>query len=307
MTSVSNTDTLAFFERRGDSPLETATTEREATRRGLGVSDCVLRVEGLSVSFSNDRPRPDDLRGGVLDGVDFALRPGRLTALIGPNGAGKSTLLRAILGLLPRGCADGRVAVAGNDRLHARRRSIAYVPQRETVDWDFPICVREVVETGLLDGSGSRGVPTWLPRWLRRPSAADRERARTALDRVGLSDKAEQPIGALSGGQQQRVFLARALVQDAPLYLMDEALSGVDAVSEQIAFDLLRELCAAGRSVVVVHHDLSTVRARFDDVLLLNRSLVAHGPIADCLRPEVLERAYGTLDRPVEAATAEPR
>ncbi|MEB3196657.1 MAG: metal ABC transporter ATP-binding protein [Candidatus Sericytochromatia bacterium] len=226
----------------------------------------------------------------VLEGVTLRLPLGRLVGVLGPNGAGKSTLLKAILGLLP--ISRGRVSVLGGTCQQAGHR-LAYVPQRNAVDWDFPATVLDVVLMGRYAHT-----PWWRPA-----SRADRQAAREALARVGLLDLADRRIGELSGGQQQRVFLARALAQEATLYLLDEPLAGVDVASEAVIMRELRAIRDAGGGVVVVHHDLHTAPAYFDHVVLLNRRLVASGPTAEVFVPDLLATTYGV---PVRAAASEP-
>ena len=216
----------------------------------------------------------------VLWTVDFTLPEGRLVAVVGPNGAGKSTMLKAIMGLVP--VAAGWVEVFGRP-VAEQRRLIAYVPQRGSVDWDFPTDALDVVTMGLYGRLG----------WFRRPGRAERELAMDALRRVGMADFAGRQISQLSGGQQQRVFLARALVQDARLYLMDEPFAGVDATTERAIAGLLRGLRDEGRTVVVVHHDLQTVPEYFDWVVLLNLRLVAAGPVAEVFTSANLQATYG--------------
>jgi manganese/zinc/iron transport system ATP- binding protein len=228
-------------------------------------------VEDLTVAY-HERP--------VLWDLDVAFGDGRLTAIVGPNGAGKSTLIRSILGLVRP--ASGRARVFGHP-VAQMRRMVAYVPQRGSVDWDFPASALDVVTMG---GYARLG-------WLRRPGRAERQRAMDALQTVGLGGFADRQIRQLSGGQQQRVFLARALVQDAQVYLMDEPFAGVDATTEDAILGLLRTLRDAGRAVVVVHHDLLTVRAYFDEVVILNVRVVAAGPIDTAFTAQNLARAYG--------------
>jgi len=216
----------------------------------------------------------------VLWDVDLCVPEERLVAVVGPNGAGKSTLLKAALGLVP--LSSGYVRVFGRSYAEERSR-VAYVPQRESVDWDFPASVFDVV---LMGRYGRRG-------WFRRPDAEDRAAATAALERVGMAEFAGRQISRLSGGQQQRTFLARALAQDADLYLMDEPFAGVDAVTERAIIALLRELRDRGRTVVCVHHDLQTVREYFDWVILLNMRLVASGPIDEAFSTERLQATYG--------------
>lgn len=218
-------------------------------------------------------------RRPVLWNVDFSIDAACLFGIVGPNGAGKSTLLRAALGLVP--LAGGYVRFLGRP-LDAVRRRIGYVPQRETVDWDFPVSVMDVVLMGTYARIG----------WLRRPGAAERRLARDCLARVGLSDLGDRQIGRLSGGQQQRVFVARALAQQADVYLLDEPMAGVDARSQEQIFRVLAGLRDEGKLVVVVHHDLRTVSEWFDAVALIDMRLVAAGPTAAVLTPENLQRTY---------------
>ncbi len=228
----------------------------------------------------------------VLWDVDVEIPAGRLVAIIGPNGAGKSTLLKAVLGLVPP--ASGHVRVFGRE-LRNQRSLVAYVPQRESVDWDFPISALEVVTMGRYGHLG----------WLRRPRKADRDAARAALEQVGMAAFADRQISQLSGGQQQRVFIARALVQDAALYLMDEPFAGVDAATEQAIVQLLRDIRAKGRTVVAVHHDLQSVPEYFDYVVMLNLRLVAAGETSTAFTRENLQKTYGgrltLLDEAAEA------
>jgi manganese/zinc/iron transport system ATP- binding protein len=218
-------------------------------------------------------------RRPVLWNVDLAIDQPCLFGIIGPNGAGKSTLLKAALGLVP--LVGGGVTFSGQP-LARMRSAIGYVPQRETVDWDFPVSVMDVVLMGTYARLG----------WFRRPKAAERALARACLDRVGLADVADRQIGRLSGGQQQRVFLARALAQDARIYLLDEPMAGVDARSQERIFEVLAALRAEGRLLVVVHHDLRTAAEWFDRVALVDMRLVAAGPTAAVLTPENIRRTY---------------
>jgi manganese/zinc/iron transport system ATP- binding protein len=216
----------------------------------------------------------------VLWDVDLEVPEGVLCAIVGPNGAGKTTLIKAALGLVP--AAAGRVLIYGApyDR---QRRLVAYVPQRGSVDWDFPTSVLDVVLMGTYGRLG----------WVRRPGRAERERALAALDEVGMADLAGRQIAQLSGGQQQRVFLARALVQDARVYFMDEPFQGVDATTERAIVRLLQALRAEGKTVLVVHHDLQTVPEYFDWVLLLNVRRIAAGPVAEAFTEDNLRLTYG--------------
>jgi manganese/zinc/iron transport system ATP- binding protein len=230
-----------------------------------------VEVEDLTVAY---REQP------VLWDVDLSVPRGVLLAVVGPNGAGKTTLLRTVLGLVTP--VAGSVRVFGGP-VESRRLRIGYVPQRGSVDWDFPTNVFDVVQMGTYGRLG----------WLRRPGAAERAATLAALEKVGMADLARRQISQLSGGQQQRVFLARALVQDADLYIMDEPFQGVDATTERAIVTLLHELRAAGKTVIAVHHDLSTVREYFDWVAVLNVRLIAAGPVAETFNETNLRAAYG--------------
>ncbi len=230
-----------------------------------------VEVTDLTVAY---REKP------VLWDVDLDVPEGVLMAIVGPNGAGKSTLIKSILGLVPS--AAGSVRIYGKS-YQAERRLVAYVPQRGSVDWDFPTNALDVVLMGLYGKLG----------WFRRPTPAHREQALESLRQVGMADFADRQISQLSGGQQQRVFLARALVQDAKIYFMDEPFAGVDATTERAIIDLLRTLRAAERTVIVVHHDLQTLRDYFDWVMLLNVRRIASGPVDEVFTEENLRRAYG--------------
>ncbi|MBP7147524.1 MAG: metal ABC transporter ATP-binding protein [Acidobacteria bacterium] len=247
-----------------------------------------LEVHDLTVAY---RTQP------VLWDIDLALPEGHLVAIVGPNGAGKSTLLKAVLGIVRPLTGWARVFGEPCDR---RRSWIGYVPQRESVDWDFPTNALDVVMMGMYGRVG----------WLRRTNARHREVAAACLGKVGIRDLADRQISQLSGGQQQRVFLARALAQDARLYLMDEPFAGVDATTERAIVSLLKELRSQGRTVVAVHHDLQTVPEYFDHVVLLNMRLVAAGPVATTFTSENLQRTYGgrltVLSQATEALLRKP-
>jgi manganese/zinc/iron transport system ATP- binding protein len=215
----------------------------------------------------------------VLDDASLAVPPGVLLAVVGPNGAGKSTLIKAMLGLIP---STGTVAVHGRPYAE-NRKAVAYVPQRGSVDWDFPTTVLDVVLMGTYGQLG----------WFRRPGEPQRQKALAAIDRLGLGELRGRQIGQLSGGQQQRTFLARALAQDAGVLVMDEPFQGVDAVTERAMVDVLRELRAAGRTVICVHHDLGTVAAYFDWAAVMNVRMMSCGPVATAFTPETVRAAYG--------------
>jgi manganese/zinc/iron transport system ATP- binding protein len=216
----------------------------------------------------------------VLWDVDLTVPPGVLMAIVGPNGAGKTTLIKAILELVRP--AAGRVLIHGRP-YEEQRRLVAYVPQRRTVDWDFPTNVLDVVLMGRYGALG----------WLRRPGRSERTLALEALEQVGMVELADRQISQLSGGQQQRVFLARALVQDARVYLMDEPFAGVDATTERAIVELLQRLRADGRTVVCVHHDLQTVTEYFDWATLLNVRRIASGPVEGVFNEHNLRLTYG--------------
>jgi manganese/zinc/iron transport system ATP- binding protein len=216
----------------------------------------------------------------VLWDVDLEVPAGTLTAVVGPNGAGKTTLIRAILGMVQP--AAGRALVHGRPYAEARRR-VAYVPQRGSVDWDFPTSALDVVLMGTYGRLG----------WVRRPGGEEKRAARRALEQVGMADYEGRQISQLSGGQQQRVFLARALVQQADVYFMDEPFQGVDATTERAIVELLRELRSGGKTVLAVHHDLQTVPEYFDRVALLNVRRIASGPVEEVFTEENLRRTYG--------------
>ena len=230
-----------------------------------------LKVRGLTVSYG-EKP--------AIFSIDADFPAGAMTAIVGPNGAGKSTLLNAALGLIPR--VSGEVSVF-DQAIDAARDRVAYVPQRASVDWDFPTTVIDVVLMGRFRHLGLFG----------RVTRAERARATQALARVGMDGFADRQIGQLSGGQQQRVFLARALAQEADLYLLDEPFAGVDAATERAIIAVLQDLKAQGKTVVAVHHDLATVPAYFDQVFLINVRRVAQGPVADAFTPAALAETYG--------------
>lgn len=232
-----------------------------------------IEVNDLTVAY-RDRP--------VLWDLDLTVPRGVLMAIVGPNGAGKSTLLKAILDLVP--VAAGQVLVHG-EPYRRGRRLVGYVPQRGSVDWDFPTSVLDVVMMGRYGHLG----------WFRRPGRAERELAMRALGRVEMDALADRQIRQLSGGQQQRVFLARALVQEASVYLMDEPFQGVDARTERAIVDVLRDLRGGGATVVVVHHALQTVPEYFDRVALLNVRRIADGPVDEAFTEENLRLTYGGM------------
>ena len=230
-----------------------------------------IEVRDLTVAY---REKP------VLWDIDLTVPRGLLMAIVGPNGAGKTTLIKAILGLLKK--AAGQVLIYGEpyEKQHQR---VGYVPQRGSVDWDFPASVLDVVQMGLYGKLG----------WFKRPGKKEKMIAREALTKVGMEDFESRQISQLSGGQQQRVFLARALVQDADLYFMDEPFQGVDATTERAIIQILRTLREEGKTVMVVHHDLQTVTEYFDHVMLLNVRSIASGSVETVFTDENLRKTYG--------------
>ena len=251
------------------SPLELVTENGQSRHPGSDTSP--LAVRGLTVSYG---------QSPAVFSVDMTVVPGSMTAIVGPNGAGKSTLLKAALGIVNP--LAGQVTVFGKP-LAAQRARIAYVPQRASVDWDFPTRVIDVVLMGMYRELGLLG----------RLRGSDRARARACLERVGMEDFADRQIGALSGGQQQRVFLARALAQEADLYLLDEPFAGVDAATEKAIIEVLQSLKAAGRTVVAVHHDLATVDEYFDRVLMINVRKISEVPVDEVFTEAALQATYG--------------
>lgn len=249
----------------------TAKSQRVSAEQPPAATSVPLSIRDLTVAYQR---RP------VVWDFDYDAPPGKLIAIVGPNGAGKSTLIKAVLDLLPR--VSGEVRIFGGTYRQQRAR-VAYVPQRNTVDWDFPVSALDVVAMGLYRRIG----------WCRPVSRKYREQACEALRRVGMADYAKRQISHLSGGQQQRVFLARALAQKADLHLMDEPFAGVDAATERAIVELLRELRDSGKTALVVHHDLQTVPDYFDDVILLNMRLVAAGPVETAFTAENVKRTYG--------------
>lgn len=236
-----------------------------------GTKTLAVKVEDLTVAY-NTKP--------ALWDVDIDIPEGVLMAVVGPNGAGKSTLIKAILDLVPR--AAGRVEIYGKPYASARNL-VGYVPQRGSVDWDFPTSVVDVVTMGLYDQLG----------WLRRPGKKERQKAMSALEQVGIAHLADRQISQLSGGQQQRTFLARALVQDAQIYFMDEPFAAVDAVTERAIVTILKELRARNKTVISVHHDLQTVAEYFDWVTLMNVEVIVSGPVSEVFTESALANTYG--------------
>lgn len=247
------------------------------------MSEIPLSIYDLTVAYH---------RKPVIWDVAFDVPPGKLIGVVGPNGAGKSTLLKACMGLIPT--ASGRIQIFGKTYRENQHR-VGYVPQRESVDWDFPVSAIDVVTMGLYRDIG----------WCRGVRRKHTEAAREAMHRVGIAELADRQISQLSGGQQQRTFLARALVQNADLYLMDEPFAAVDAATEKAIVAILREMKSTGKTALVIHHDLQTVPEYFDYVVLLNMRVVAFGPIESVFTNENLQKTYGgrltLLDQATEA------
>jgi iron/zinc/copper transport system ATP-binding protein len=229
-----------------------------------------LAVKSLFVSYHGNE---------AVRNVSFSIEQGKMVGIIGPNGAGKSTLLKALLNLIPKD--NGEVQIYGRS-FNELRKSVAYVPQRSNIDWDFPINVLDTVLIGTYPNMGI----------LKRPKKKEKEWAMQCLERVGMENFANRQIGELSGGQQQRVFLARALAQKSEIFFLDEPFVGIDASSEETIITILKELQNSGKTILVVHHDLSKVSNYFDQLILLNKELIGFGEIEDVFRPEVLAKAY---------------
>ena len=230
-----------------------------------------VSVKGLSVSYGKKR---------ILANVHMELEAGKLYGLIGPNGAGKSTLFKAMLGLIPNDSGTIRLLGADPDD---RRERLAYIPQKDEVDWHFPATVADIVRMGRFPHK----------RFYQRLDATDQKLAEDAMHEMGIYDLRKRQIGALSGGQQQRVFIARALCQQAELFFLDEPFVGVDITTEERIIAMLKKLAQQGKTVLVVHHDLSTVPVYFDSVVLINQRMIAYGPTKSTFTADNLSRTYG--------------
>ena len=282
MTTETKTEKVETTEKHPQLPLSEALELPPPEKAPLWVQD-------LTVAYH---------RKPVLWDIDLVIPEGQLIAIIGPNGAGKTTLIKAALDLVPR--ASGRVMIYGKP-YEQQRHLVGYVPQRESVDWDFPVNALDVLTMGRY-----RKVGWCLP--VGRPH---KKRAMEALEKVDMAAYTRRQISHLSGGQQQRVFLARALAQDAQIYLMDEPFAGVDVATERAIVALLKELKADGKTCLVVHHDLQTVPTYFDYVVLMNMRLVAHGPTVQVFTEENLKKTYGgkltLLSEAFYAYSSDPR
>ncbi len=233
--------------------------------------DVPLAIHDLTVAYH---------RKPVIWDIELNIPEGKLVGVVGPNGAGKSTLLKACQDLVPK--VSGEVQIYGAP-YKLRRSLVGYVPQRESVDWDFPVSALDVVAMGTYGRIG----------WCRRGGRSQKRISMEALERVGIGHLAHRQISQLSGGQQQRVFLARALAQDARIYFMDEPFAAVDAATEQAIVELLKELNRSGKTCLVVHHDLASVTRYFDWLVLLNMRVVASGPTEEVFTQENLQKTYG--------------
>jgi manganese/zinc/iron transport system ATP- binding protein len=234
-----------------------------------------LEIRNLSVSYGQNL---------VLSNTTLAIPTGVAAAIVGPNGAGKTTLLKASLGLVP--IQTGEILIRGQS-YDKNRAFVAYVPQRSSIDWDFPTTVFDVVLMGTY-GKLS---------WYQRPGRLEKSLAEKALSQLGISDLASRQIGELSGGQQQRTFLARALAQDASILLLDEPLQGVDMTTEKVIIDVLHQLRKQGRTIIAVHHDLSTIAEYFDWIAFVNGQVMASGPTKTCFTDEQIRKVYTQLPR----------
>ncbi len=232
--------------------------------------ESTISVKGLSVSY--DRKR-------VLTNIYLDIEPGLIYGLIGPNGAGKSTLFKAILGLIDTN--SGKIFIEGKS-IEAERKRVVYVPQRDDVDWTFPATVYDIVLMGRYPHK----------KMFQRMDDSDREIALQAMRDLGIEKLKDRQIGELSGGQQQRVFIARAMAQEAEIFLLDEPFVGVDVTTEEKIIESLKRLAAEGKTLLVVHHDLATVNEYFDKVILLNQRLIAYGDTEETFSEENIAKAY---------------
>ena len=229
-----------------------------------------VEVNNLSVSYYGNE---------VIKDISFSFETGNLIGIIGPNGAGKSTLMKAVLGLTPKN--GGTVEICGEPLKNVRKK-IAYVPQRNNIDWDFPIIVKDTVLLGTFPNLGL----------FKRPKKKEKEFATKCLEKVGMQNFSNRQIAELSGGQQQRVFLARALAQNADFFFLDEPFVGIDVASEEVIIKILKDLRDAGKTIFVVHHDLSKVKSYFDDVIMINKELYGAGPVKQVFQPESVQKCF---------------
>ena len=231
----------------------------------------VIEIEKLVVAYDEDKP--------VLDNFNLGIEKGKMTAFVGPNGAGKSTLIKAILEFVKP--ITGSITINGK-KYAQEKKKIAYVPQRGSVDWDFPTTLYDVVEMGSYGRVG----------FLKRVPKSEKKRVMEAIEKVDMLEYVDRQISQLSGGQQQRVFIARALVQDAEIYLLDEPFQGIDKKTEGSIVKILKGLKEEGKTVIVVHHDLQTVPEYFDEVVLINRKVIASGKVNEVFTKENIDETY---------------
>src|SRR5690625_3819248 len=229
-----------------------------------------VSVNHLSVSYYGNK---------VVNDISFSFDEGKIIGIIGPNGAGKSTLMKAVLGLIPK---DSGTVSFQEQSLKNVRKQIAYVPQRSNIDWDFPILVKNTVLLGTFPKLGL----------FRQPGKKEKAFADECLEQVGMLDFSKRQIAELSGGQQQRVFLARALAQQADFFFLDEPFVGIDVASEEVMIKILRKLRDEGKTIFVVHHDLSKVEDYFNNLLLINKTVIQTGPVKEVVKPEIMKEAY---------------
>ena len=234
------------------------------------MDNLAISIQDLHVSYYGNE---------AVKGISLSIEAGNLVGIIGPNGAGKSTFFKSMLNLIPSDKGD--VKILGKAVKDVRKR-IAYVPQRNDIDWDFPITVLDAVLIGTYPAL----------RLFQRPRKKEKEWAYECLKRVGMEEFSKRQIGELSGGQQQRVFLARALAQKAEIFFLDEPFVGVDVSSEETIVKILKELCSQGKTVMVIHHDLSKATDYFDKLILLNKELVSYGSTSEVFQSSVIEKAY---------------
>lgn len=231
----------------------------------------VIEVKNLTVSYNKKT---------AIRNINLEIKAGSVIGILGPNGAGKSTLLKAIVGLMP---ADtGEIKIFGGE-ISSERKKISYIPQKEQYDWDFPVNVYDVVMMGRY---------VHLPLF-RFPKLKDKSIVQEMVKKLGMEKYANRQIRQLSGGQQQRIFLARALAQQSEVYLLDEPFAGVDAKTEKIIIDLLKELKSQGKTLLVVHHDLGNVTEYFDELILINHTLIAFGKVGSVFTKELITKTYG--------------
>lgn len=248
----------------------------------MNSDDFALDVEHLTVSYDHI---------SVLWDIHFKVPKGQMVAIIGPNGAGKSTFIKTILGLVKP--LSGKIRILGSEK-KSQLQKIAYIPQRESIDWDFPITVEELVMQGLYPKLG-------FLKWV---SQSDRLQAIEALRKVDMERYAQRQISQLSVGQKQRVFLARAFLQKAEIYFLDEPFSGVDSVTSGVIFNFLKEPKSQGKSIFVIHHDLKNIQEHFDWVMMINMRLIACGEVKRELTAENLKMTYGQSTNLFEEAFA---